>query len=211
MVLPPLKLWFNWHLEGLENVPTDGPALVAGNHISYLDPFADAHFLLKRGRRPRFLAKSDLFENVFPRTALQGCRQIPVERGTGHPAPVRAAVAALRMGECVAIYPEGTVTENPDFSPMQGRTGIARLAIAAGVPVIPLAIWGSQHVWQKQGKGSLKFARPIWLRAGAPIDVSAHGEDPEDPDTLAAVVADVMAELSHIVDDLRARYPKRWG
>src|SRR5437879_7899001 len=126
--------------------------------------------------------------------ALEGCRQIPVERGTGDPAPVRAALVALRMGECVAVFPEGTVTRNPDFSPMEGKTGIARLAIAAQVPVIPLAIWGSQHVWQKDGRRSLKFARPIWLRAGAPIDLSLHGDDPEDPRALEAAVGDVMDE-----------------
>jgi 1-acyl-sn-glycerol-3-phosphate acyltransferase len=210
VALPPVKLWFNWHLEGLEHVPPEGSALIASNHISYLDPLADAYFLTLASRRPRFLAKSELFENPFLRTVLKGAGQISVQRGTGDPSALDAASRALEEGEAVVIYPEGTVTTNPDFSPMRARTGIARLALAAGLPIIPLAIWGSQHVWQKDGRHSLKFARPIWLRAGEPIDLASEIPDRADPDAARTGTDRVMDELTQLVNDLRARYPKRW-
>jgi 1-acyl-sn-glycerol-3-phosphate acyltransferase len=191
-------------------VPAEGPALLACNHISYLDPLADAYFLTLASRRPRFLAKSELFENPFLRIVLHGAGQIPVQRGTGDPAALDAASLALAQGEAVVIYPEGTVTKSPDFSPMAARTGVARLALGSGVPVIPIAIWGSQHVWQKDGRHSLRFARPIWLKAGGPIDLAAEIPDPADPEAARIGTDRVMDELTQLVNDLRARYPKRW-
>lgn len=209
VVLPPISLWFKWRFEGLSNVPTEGPALVAGNHISYFDPLAHGYFIEKAGRRPRFLAKTELYRNPFLRKVLNGARQIPVRRGSGDRAPVEAALGALKEGEVVVVYPESTVTRNEDFSPMHGKSGIARLALASGVPVIPLAVWGSQHVWPRSGTKSLKFRRPIWVKAGPPLDFSVYEEEPDHPEVLRKVTDLVMGELSLLVDDLRARYPKR--
>jgi 1-acyl-sn-glycerol-3-phosphate acyltransferase len=211
VVLPPIGLWFRWRFEGLANIPAEGPALIAGNHISYFDPLAHGYFIEKAGRRPRFLAKTELYRNAFLRRVLTGARQIPVRRGSGARAPVDAALAALREGEVVVVYPESTVTRNEDHSPMQGKTGVARLTLASGVPIIPLAVWGSQKVWQRSGKKSLHFGRPIWVKAGPPIDFSVHEEDPEHPEVLRKVTDHVMGEVSLLVDDLRARYPKRWS
>lgn len=211
VLIPPFKLWFNWRMEGLELVPREGPVLVAANHISYVDPFADAYFLLRAGRRPRFLAKQELFDVPVMGWALRHLGQIPVRRGTGDRSPLDAAAAALDRDEAVIVYPEGTVTKNPDWSPMEARTGIARLSLRCGVPVLPLAIWGAQHVWQKDGKQSLRFARPIWLKAGKAIDLSPHAAGGEDHETLRAATERVMAELGALVQDLRSRYPKRWA
>jgi 1-acyl-sn-glycerol-3-phosphate acyltransferase len=208
---PPIALWFNWRFEGLEHVPTEGPVLIACNHISYLDPLAHAYMLLKAGRRPRFLAKKELYGNALLRLALQGMRQIPVERGSGSSAPVDAARDTLKTGEAVLIYPEGTITRNPDFTPMQGRTGVARLTLASDVPVLPIAVWGSQMVWQRKGLGSLKFGRPIWLKAGAPMDFSEFDDKLDEPKTLRVVTDMVMDELTRLVNDMRSRYPKRWA
>jgi 1-acyl-sn-glycerol-3-phosphate acyltransferase len=206
-----LKAWFNWRFEGLENVPAEGPALVAANHISYLDWFADAYFLHQVGRRTRFLAKAELWSNSALGRILAGAGQIPVERGTGSPAPLRAAQAALDAGGSVVVYPEGTVTKNPDFSPMEGKTGVARLSFMTGLPVIPLASWGSQNVWQKTGKLSLKFGRPVVLKAGPPVDLSKWAETPEDPDALREATDAVMTAIGLLVEDLRSRYPERWA
>jgi len=211
VVLPPIKLWFNWRFEGLEHVPPEGPLLVAANHISYLDPFAHGYFLVRAGRRPRFLAKQELFENPLLRTVLLRMGQIPVRRGTGDRAPIEAAGVALERGEVVLVYPEGTVTRNEDFTPMRGKTGIVRLALATGAPVLPLVVWGAQHVWQKSGKGSLKFARPIWLKAGPPLELSSYGGEGDAPEVLRTLTDEVMEELGRLVEDLRARYPKRWA
>jgi 1-acyl-sn-glycerol-3-phosphate acyltransferase len=209
-LLPPIKLWFNWRFEGLENVPREGPCLVACNHISYFDPLAHAYLLLKAHRKSRFLAKSELYEHWLLRRVLEGAKQIKVYRGSGDAAPVDAAKESLRAGECVVVYPEGTVTKNPDFSPMRGKTGIARLTLATEIPVLPVVVWGSQDVWQKDGARSLKFGRPIWVKAGPPIDFSSYSEDVQDNRTLRAVTDQVMDELTQLVEDLRSRYPKRW-
>lgn len=211
VVLPPIAVWFRWRFEGLANIPTEGPALIAGNHISLFDPLAHGYFLEKAGRRPRFLAKTELFRNPILRKVLKGARQIPVRRGSGDRAPLEAAITALKEGEVVVVYPESTTTRNDDFSPMQGKTGVARLALASGVPVIPLAVWGTQYVWKRSGAKSFKFRRPIWVKAGAPLDFSLYEEEPDHPDVLRKVTDLVMGEVSLLVDDLRARYPRKWS
>ena len=208
---PPVALWLNWRFEGLEHIPPEGPVLVACNHISYLDPLAHAYMLLKAGRRARFLAKSELYGNWLLRHLLQGTGQIKVERGSGSMAPVEEAKRALREGEVVMVYPEATITRNPDYTPMEGKTGIARLTLATEVPVLPMAVWGSQHVWQRQGAGSLTFGRPIWVKAGAPLDFSQFEGEKGDPATLRKITDMVMDELTRLVTELRARYPKRWS
>jgi 1-acyl-sn-glycerol-3-phosphate acyltransferase len=163
------------------------------------------------GRRPRFLAKQELFDNPLLGTVLRGAGQIPVRRGTGDPAALDAAATALGTGEVVLIYPEGTVTKNPDFSPMQVRTGVARLSIETGAPVTPLAIWGAQHVWQKDGRHSLKFGRPIWLKAGASFDPFEQLADRGSRESVRTAADHVLDVLTGLVNDLRARYPKRWA
>jgi 1-acyl-sn-glycerol-3-phosphate acyltransferase len=127
-VIPPLRFWFNWRFEGGEHVPETGPLLVAGNHISYLDWFADGYLLVRRGRRPRFLAKSELWRNRALAWVLGGVGQIPVERGTGSPAPLEAARAELAAGGTIVMFPEGTISKMPGHLPGEAKTGIARLA-----------------------------------------------------------------------------------
>ncbi|MGH2685720.1 MAG: lysophospholipid acyltransferase family protein [Actinomycetota bacterium] len=210
-VRPTIWTWFQWRFEGFEHIPKNGPALIAANHISYFDPLAHGYFLVKAGRRPRYLAKIELFNNRFTGPLLRGARQIPVRRGTGEQAPIEFGLQALRSGEMVVVYPESTVTSNPDFSPMRGKTGIARLALASGVPVIPVAVWGSAPVWQRDGKRDLKFGRPIWVKAGPPLDLSRDEDRADDAGVVRQVTDEVMAQLSVLVDDLRARYPKRWS
>ncbi len=211
MALPPVQLWFDWRFEDLELIPADGPAIVVCNHISYLDPLANAYAVVRAGRRPRFLAKDDLFRIPVVGAAFRGAKQIPVQRGTGDQTPLRMALKSLTDGECVVIYPEGTVTTRPDHLPMEGKTGAVRLALASGVPITPLASWGSQDVWQKSGHGSLKFGRPVWLKAGASIDLSGRADQLEDREAVRTLTADVMDGLTSLVIDLRARYPKRWS
>lgn len=211
VLIPPIAVWFNWRFEGLEQIPREGPALIACNHISYFDPLAHGYFVEKANRRPRYLTKSELYENWFMRRLLTGAKQIKVVRGSGDQRPIDEALTALREGELIVVYPEGTITRNADYSPMEGRTGVARVTLASGVPVVPVAVWGSQAIWQRTGARSLKFGRPIWLKAGTPLDFSEYEGRQEDPESLHAVTESVMAELSMLVEDLRGRYPKRWS
>ena len=144
-------------------------------------------------------------------TALRGAGQISVSRGTGDRRPLAEAEAALERGEVVAIYPEGTVTQRPDHLPKEGRTGAVRLALATGAPIVPLASWGSQAVWQKSGRGSLRFGRPIWVKAGPPIDLRDRAGVRDDPLAVRAMTDELMAVLTSMAEDLRDRYPKRWA
>jgi 1-acyl-sn-glycerol-3-phosphate acyltransferase len=210
LLRPPFRLWFNWRFDGVDRIPAEGPLIVAGNHLSYLDPFAHAYFVLEAGRRPRFLAKRELFDNWLVGTALRGAGQIPVDRGSGDRTPLDAAARALEAGEVVVIYPEGTsATTNEDFSPGPGKTGVVRLARRVGVPILPVATWGGQFVWRKSGRQSLAFGRPIWLLAGDPMPP----EDGPDADaaTVRARTEELMAELGDLVRQLRERYPARWS
>ena len=211
VAVEPVRGWFRLRYEGLEHIPITGPAIVACNHISYLDPLTNAAAICKAGRRPRFLAKDDLFRIPVVGSAIRGARQIPVARGSRDAVSVlRAAEGALAQGEVVVIYPEGTVTRRPDHLPMDGKTGVVRLSLATGVPITPLASWGSQAVWQKS-KGSLKFGRPVFMRVGPPIDPSSRGAEVRDAAALRAMTAEFMAAITVMVEELRCAYPKRWS
>jgi len=206
-----MQLWFNWRLEGLEKIPVEGPVIVAGNHLSYVDPLAHGYFVVKAGRRPRFLAKQELFDAPFVGTVLRGARQISVERGTGDRSPLEDAGRAVERGEVVVIYPEGTTTTtHEDFSPGRGKTGAVRLAVATGVPILPVATWGGQFVWRRSGRQSLTFGRPIWVVAGEPFDPTERLDGEPDAMKLRTLTDDLMGELDKLVADLRARYPTRW-
>ncbi|MGZ8623771.1 MAG: lysophospholipid acyltransferase family protein [Actinomycetota bacterium] len=209
--IPPVRFWFDLRIEGLEHIPATGPAIVACNHVSYLDPLTNANAVMKAGRRPRFLAKRDLFEIPVVGSAFRGANQIPVQRGRGDQTPLLLAEEALAGGEVVVIYPEGTVTKREDHLPMDGKTGTIRLSLASGVPIVPLASWGSQAVWQKSGPGSLKFGRPVWTTIGTPIDVTARRDEVGDREAVKAMTADLMAHLTEMVQGLRARYPEGWS
>jgi 1-acyl-sn-glycerol-3-phosphate acyltransferase len=207
-VLPPLRSWFRLRHEGLELIPRRGPAIVACNHISYLDPLTNGEAVDRAGRRPRFLAKQELFRIPLIGRALSGAGQIPIARGSRDGTSLDRAVAALEHGEVVVIYPEGTVTARDDGLPMEGKTGVARLAVRTGAPVVPMASWGSRPVWQKSGPGSLRFGRPILTKVGE------ARRFPVDPDADAArwraVTEEVMAAITDLAVDLRDRYPPGW-
>ncbi|HEV2951329.1 MAG TPA: lysophospholipid acyltransferase family protein [Actinomycetota bacterium] len=208
MCLPPLRFWFRLHHEHLDRIPSTGPAIIACNHISYLDPLTNGDAVVRAGRRPRFLAKEDLFRIPIVGRALRGAGQIPVSRGTRNRSSLDRALTALARGELIVVYPEGTVTKRDDGLPMEGKTGVVRLALASGVPITPMASWGSQAVWQKSGKGSLKFGRPIWTTVGEPIELPVIREGEQQ--ALRESTAQVMDAITFLVVDLHDRYPRRW-
>lgn len=210
MGIPAARLWWRWRFEDLHKIPSTGPALIACNHLSYFDPVSNSYAVLKAGRTPRFLAKDELFQVRMLGSFLRAHGQIPVRRGAGDGSPLQRAREALEAGEVVVIYPEGTVTKQPDHLPMRGKSGIVRLALEAGMPVIPMASWGSAPIWQKAGKGSLRPGRPIWSKVGDPIALDPGERDASDYKTVRALTTDVMNALTLLVEDLRRRYPRRW-
>ena len=167
---------------------------------------------MKAGRRPRFLAKEELFRIPVVGLAFEGAKQIPVVRGSGDAtSALQAAERSIAEGQVVVIYPEGTVTTRRDHLPMRGKTGTVRLSLATGVPITPLVSWGSQAVWQKSGRGSLKFGRPVWLRAGPAMERVTGRDDPADAEAVRAMTDDLMRTLTVMVEELRAGYPRRWA
>ncbi|MDQ3940377.1 MAG: 1-acyl-sn-glycerol-3-phosphate acyltransferase [Actinomycetota bacterium] len=204
---PWLATWFRWNIEGIENIPRRGGALIAFNHIAYLDPLAAAYVIDKAGRIPRFLAKQELFDDRKIGWVLKGAKQIPVHRGTADaPMALDAAFDALERGELIVIFPEGTITDDPDLNPMRGKTGISRLALQSGAPVIPCGLWGTANIWPK---GYAKRWRPrqdICVRVGEPLtfrgDASSRSE-------WERVAAEVMERIAVLVASVRPAVPDR--
>lgn len=198
---PWLAAWFRWTIEGLENIPRRGGVIVAFNHIAYLDPLAAAFVLDRAKRKPRFLAKHELFEDRRISWILRGARQIPVQRGTSDaPMALDQAIGALERGQAVVIFPEGTITPDPDLNPAPAKSGIARLAIATGVPVIPGAIWGTGNVWAKGYRKDWRIGQDICVRLGEAMDLSAY---PDERDGWRRAGAEVMEEIGVLLAGIR--------
>lgn len=204
---PWLSTWFRWHLEGLENIPPRGGALLAFNHIAYLDPLAAAYAVDKVGRVPRFLAKTDLFHDKRIAWVLRGAKQIEVHRGTRDaPMALDDAFEALDAGELIVIFPEGTITDDPDLRPMEAKTGLARLALKSRAPLIPAAIWGTANVWAKGSKKDWRPRQDICIRVGAPLRLKG---DPDSPEDWRRAGAEVMAAIARLTAALRPAVPDR--
>jgi 1-acyl-sn-glycerol-3-phosphate acyltransferase len=201
LIVPPvIRSWVRLDCQGSLNIPRSGPVIIAANHISYFDPLCLGVFIDAAGRKVRFLAKSELFDNRLLGWLLRGAGQIPVYRETRDAAQsLVEAVAAMRDGAAVAIYPEGTTTRNPDFSPMQPKSGVARLAALTGAPVVPVGIWGAQLLFRRGRPGPFRRGIRVVVRAGPPIDL---GLDPDAP--LAAVNAARDKVMAGIVDQVEA-------
>lgn len=204
---PWLWGWFDWSLEGIENIPRRGPVLLAFNHISYLDPLAAAYAVDKAHRVPRFLAKSELFQDKKIAWVLKGAKQIEVKRGTSDaPMALDNALRSLEKGECVVVFPEGTITTDPDLQPMAAKSGIARLALATGAPVIPAGIWGTQNVWPKGYAKNWKPKQDVCVRVGTPLALNDLSNDPAGWRTAGARV---MEEIGRLIAGLRPVVPDR--
>jgi 1-acyl-sn-glycerol-3-phosphate acyltransferase len=199
---PPLIVLFKRDWQGMEHIPAEGGFLTAVNHNSYVDPLTYAHYQYNTGRVPRFLAKASLFKPFFVGTMLRGTGQIPVVRATTDAATAyRAAIEAVNNGECVAFYPEGTLTRDPDLWPMIGKTGIARVALLTEAPVIPVAQWGANEFLPPYAKKPRVLPRKTHhVLAGPPVDLTAwYGKEPT-----AEVLREVTAAIMGAVKDLLA-------
>ena len=171
-LLTPLGHGLRWTFEGAHRVPTFGPVILASNHISYLDPLVLAYLADRRHRKVRFLAKAELFEKTGLGWGLRQMKQIPVERNSEHAATsLDAGVEALRAGECVVVFPEGTIS--PDLEPMAARTGTARLAASSGVPVTPVGLWGAHRILFKGRKPKWRRGVAETVVVGDPVPVAA--------------------------------------
>ena len=194
---------------GQENIPATGPVIIAPNHMSYADWGTDAVYFHAAGRYPTFMIKASAFKVPVIGKMLVGCGQIPVNRGAKDAAQaLRLAADALGRGEAVIIYPEGTATRDPGLWPMAAKTGVARLALATGAPVVPVARWGTQTVLPY---GSTKPR--LWPRqtvrtvAGRPVDLSAWAGQQTSAKALRAATDAIMADVTALLASLRDEQP----
>jgi 1-acyl-sn-glycerol-3-phosphate acyltransferase len=195
---PWLKLVFRPHVEGAENVPDSGPAILASNHLSY----ADWLFMpLTLPRRVTFVAKAEYFttpgvKGWFQKKFFSGAGQVPIDR-SGASAAEGALASARRIlgeGDLFGIYPEGT--RSHDGRLYRGKTGVARLALETGVPVIPVAVLGTDVV-APPGKKFGSFTRP-GVRFGAPLDFSRYEGMENDRYILRAITDEIMYEIMQL-------------
>ena len=190
---------------GGENIPVTGGCVVVLNHVSHVDPLTAAHLLYDHGRLPRYLAKAGLFRNRALGLLLRSAGQIPVERMTRDAATAyQAAVEAVRAGECVVVYPEGTITRDPDLWPMVGKTGAARIALATGCPVIPVGQWGPQDLLAPYAHKPDLFPRTlITMKVGPRVPLQDLVGGTVDAARIASATERIMDAITGLVADLR--------
>lgn len=195
---------------GAEHLPGVGVGVVVSpNHISYADPLTFAHFLWDNGRAPRYLAKESVFRIPVIGKIIAACGQIPVYRESRDAAQAfRAAVAAVRAGECVGIYPEGTITRDPDLWPMAGKTGAARVALETGCAVIPVAQWGPQDILRPYST-RLRLVPPktVQVLAGPPVDLDDLRGQPITPPILRQATDRILDAVAAQLGELRGELP----
>ncbi|HWE89324.1 MAG TPA: lysophospholipid acyltransferase family protein [Pseudonocardiaceae bacterium] len=194
---------------GVENIPATGGALLVMNHISHIDPMYDAVFVHKLRRVPRFLAKNTLWKSRVVRQVMTRTGQIPVYRASSDAQDsLRDANTALREGKLVIIYPEGTITRDPDGWPMLSRTGVARLALDNDVPVIPAARWGTLAILDFYQKKFRPLPRGVVTTSvGEPVDLAAYRGKPVTPEALREVTALVMRQVTGLLGETRGETP----
>ncbi|MSZ53997.1 MAG: 1-acyl-sn-glycerol-3-phosphate acyltransferase [Actinobacteria bacterium] len=193
----------NWI--GAENLPKTGAAIAVCNHISHIDPLVFTHFLYNNGRAVRYLGKASVFKVPFVGRVLLGAGQIPVERETANASDsLQHAIAFLKAGHLLGVYPEGTLTRDENYWPMKAKTGIARLAIISKAPVIPCAQWGAQEILPAYSKKLKLFPRTkVTVVAGKPLDFSKWYGKENDPVALEEATAYVMRAITILLEDIR--------
>lgn len=187
-------------VHGAEHIPTSGPALLASNHIGYLDFVFIGWGALERGRLVRFAAKKEVFDHRIAGPLMRGMKHIQVDRFGGADAAVTASVEAMRRGEVVGMFPEGTISRS--FLPAAGKTGAARMAMESGAPLIPTAVWGTQRILTKDRPKNLQRGVVIDVRYGAPV-LCGPQDDPTE------VTKRLMDAINKLVEAAAREYPQQ--
>lgn len=206
---PATRLLARTRVRGLHNMPAEGPALLVLNHVSHLDPVFDAVTVHRGARVPRFLAKSTLWNTPVLGKTLTGVEQIPVYRGAGDARrSLRDAHDALRRGKVLLIYPDGTITKDPDGWPMNPRLGVAHLALTNDVPVIPVARWGTREIYDGYNKRFSPLPRKsVIYTIGEPLDLDEYRGREHDTAALREVARLVMWRSRELLGEIRGERP----
>ena len=188
-----------------DKIPATGGCVVVVNHISHLDPMTLGFFLYDHGRLVRYLTKEALFRTPAVKYIVRDAKQIPVTRmSQGAARAFDAAVEAVNEGECIGVYPEGTITKDPDQWPMRGKTGAARIALTTGCPVIPVGQWGVQDLLPAYSLRPHPFPRKTTsYKVGDPVDLADLMGKPVTSDVLHEATDRIMSAITRLVEDLR--------
>ena len=199
----------NW--VDVNKIPKSGPAIFYSNHVSYLDALVLAHMLFENGRAPRFIGKEAVFKVPIVGWVLYKAEQIPVKRESNSAqVALGEAIAALKLGHAIAIYPEGTLTRDENLWPMTGKTGAMRLAIASGAPLIPVAQWGVHKILAPYSRAFRIFPRKkVTLVVGDPLDISKWSGKEDDPIAMEEATGFAMKKLAQMVGDIRNEQPPK--
>jgi 1-acyl-sn-glycerol-3-phosphate acyltransferase len=187
-------------VEGAEHIPAAGPAVIATNHVGYLDFTFVGYGARERGRLVRFMAKKEVFDHKVAGPLMRGMKHIPVDRFGRANDSIERAVEWLERGEVVGMFPEGTISRS--FVPAAGKTGAARMAMGGGAALVPGAVWGSQRILTKGRPKNWQRKVPISVYYGAPIDYA-----PDDDPTV--VTKRLMDAIGVLVERAAAEYPDR--
>lgn len=214
LLVKPFMLTFTKpEFTGRENMPRSGGVVFAPNHISHFDPLVLGFYIWECRRIPRFLGKASVFKIPVLGRIISSAGQIPVYRESTQAADAfRDAVAAVERGEAVGVYPEGTITRDPDLWPMTGKTGVARIALRTGCPVIPIANWGAQDVIRSYtGRTKIRLLprKTIKVRAGKPVDLSAFEGKPLTNQLLHEATEVIMHAVAETLGELRGETPPK--
>jgi 1-acyl-sn-glycerol-3-phosphate acyltransferase len=204
----PLMILTRRDWRGVENLPTSGGCVVAVNHVSEVDPMPFAHFLFDNGRIPRFLGKAEVFKVPIAGRILTSAGQIPVYRLSDDAAQAfSAAVAAVEKGECVVVYPEGTLSRDPGMWPMIGKSGAARIALTTRCPVIPCAQWGPQEILAPYARRPRLLPRKVMrITAGPPVDLDDLRGQEITTQLLATATERIMAAITALLEEIRGEH-----
>ena len=216
IIAPFVRLMFKVEVQGMEKLPKSGAYILAPNHATNVDALAVAYFIyIKTKRAPHFLTKEKLFRIPLFGPILLVAGQIPVFRtgGQRNDDSLRVAHAYLKAGHSVCVFPEGTLTRDPESWPMRGKTGAVRLALDSGVPVYPVGQWGSEKVMARY---SSKFRPGFWKKVsflvGDEIDLERFRKPNPTPAEVLEATEVVMASITKLVEQLRGEKApdRRW-
>lgn len=193
---------------GAENIPTSGPAVLASNHVGYLDFVFSGYAARQRGRRVRFLAKREIFDKAGAGWLMRQMGHIPVDRMGTAVDSLAAARTELERGEVIGMFPEATIS--PSFVPRRGKTGTVRLAQDTKAPLIPIAVWGTQRILTKWRPKNFRRGIPIMVNVGAPLEVPPNEDPQQATDRLMARIGELLAEAQAAYPADPAREDDRW-
>jgi 1-acyl-sn-glycerol-3-phosphate acyltransferase len=213
--IPAITAIAKFDIRGRENVPATGAFVLAPNHFTNIDPVIIGAALYKVGRMPRYLAKASLFAVPVLGAIMRASGQVPVER-SGHSRandPLAAAGQIAANGLGVIIYPEGSLTRDPDLWPMRGKFGAVRTALEQDIPLIPVAHWGDQKILPQYNNRLSVFPRKkVVIQFGPPVDLSEFRGRPLDNAALGRATTMVMNDITSMLEGIRGEKApaQRW-